>query len=165
MSQNKGMRKVNTNKMEEESWQSPKGKFGGLAKQVSAALGCDPSSTDIRERHPFAIEIARIPAGKSNWPYHSHSAQWEFYHVISGKGLVRHEEGTTEIVAGEAFLFEPGQAHQVINNGSEELVLYVVADNPIGESLYYPDSDKWMVPSPDDKLIRSEGLDYYGGEE
>jgi uncharacterized cupin superfamily protein len=165
MSQNKGMRKVNTNKMEEESWQSPKGKFGGLAKQVSAALGCDPSSTDIRERHPFAIEIARIPAGKSNWPYHSHSAQWEFYHVISGKGLVRHEEGTTEIVAGDAFLFEPAQAHQVINHGSEELVLYVVADNPIGESLYYPDSDKWMVPSPDDKLIRSEGLDYYDGEE
>ena len=165
MSQNKGMRKVNINKMEEESWQSPKGKFGGLAKQVSAALGCDPSSTDIRERHPFAIEIARIPAGKSNWPYHFHSAQWEFYHVISGKGLVRPEEGTTEIVAGDAFVFEPGQAHQIINNGSEDLVLYVVADNPIGESLYYPDSDKWMVPSPDDKLIRSEGLDYYDGEE
>jgi len=163
--QNKGMLKVNTNKMEEESWQSPKGKFGGLAKQVSAVLGCDPSSTDLRERHPFAIEIARIPAGKCNWPYHVHSAQWEFYHVISGKGLVRHEEGTTGIVAGDAFLFEPGQAHQVINNGTEELVLYVVADNPIGEALYYPDTDKWMVPSPDDKLIRSEGLDYYDGEE
>jgi uncharacterized cupin superfamily protein len=70
-----------------------------------------------------------------------------------------------EIPGGDAFVFEPGQAHQIINNGSEDLVLYVVADNPIGESLYYPDSDKWMVPSPDDKLIRSEGLDYYDGEE
>jgi Uncharacterized conserved protein, contains double-stranded beta-helix domain len=159
------MRKVNTNKIEEESWESPKGKFGGSGKQVSAALGSDPLSTDVRKRHPFAIENARIPAGKVNWPHHFHSAQWEFYHVISGKGQVRHAEGTTEIVAGDAFLFEPGQAHQIINDGSEDLVLYVVADNPIDESLYYPDSDKWMVPSLDDKLIRSEGLEYYDSEE
>ena len=42
------MRKVNTNKMREELWESPKGKFGGWAKQVSEALGCDLSSTDLR---------------------------------------------------------------------------------------------------------------------
>jgi uncharacterized cupin superfamily protein len=159
------MRKVNTDNMQEELWESPKGKFGGWAKQVSEALGCDLSSTDLRKRHPFAVEIARVPPGKTNWPYHFHSAQWEFFLVIAGKGLARHDEGTMEIAAGDAFVFEPGQAHQIINNGSEDLVLYVVADNPIGESLYYPDSDKWMVPSPDDKLIRSEGLDYYDGEE
>jgi hypothetical protein len=45
------------------------------------------------------------------------------------------------------------------------LVLYVVADNPIGESNYFPDSDKWVVRSPERRIIRSEPLDYFDGEE
>jgi uncharacterized cupin superfamily protein len=159
------MLKVNTNEMAELTWASPKGKFCGAGKQVSEALGRKPLSTDLRERHPFDVEICRIPPGKTPYPYHSHSAQWEFYHVISGHGIVRHKDGTTAIEPGDAFLFEPGQPHQLSNNGSEDLVLYVVADNPIGESGYYPDSQKWVVRSPERKLIRSDALDYYDGEE
>jgi len=159
------MRKVNTNDLPEYPWSSPKGKFAGAGKQVSEALGRKPASTDLRERHPFDIEILRVPPGQTPYPYHSHSAQWEFYHVISGKGNVRHQEGTSEIVAGDAFLFEPGAPHQVTNNGTQDLVLYVVADNPIGESCYYPDSQKWLVRSPERRLIRSGGLEYFDGEE
>jgi uncharacterized cupin superfamily protein len=86
--------------------------------------------------------------------------------VISGRGLVRDERGTTAVEAGDAFLFKPGEAHQITNpGGSEDLVLYVVADNPIGESCHYPDSDKWAVRSPERRLIRSEPLDYFDGEE
>jgi hypothetical protein len=44
-------------------------------------------------------------------------------------------------------------------------VLYVVADNPIGESYYYPDSKKWGVNSPERRIVRSEPLDYFDGEE
>jgi len=117
------------------------------------------------ERHPFDVEITRIPPGKAPYPYHSHSAQWEFYHVIAGKGAVRDKDGTTAIEPGNAFIFPPDQPHQLINDGSEDLVLYVVADNPMSESCYYPDSKKWLVRSPERRLIRSEGLDYYDGEE
>ena len=119
----------------------------------------------MNERHPFDVEICRIPPGKTPYPYHSHSAQWEFYHVISGQGFVRHQEGTTTIGTGDAFLFKPGEPHQITNDGGEDLVLYVVADNPIGESFYYPDSKKWGVTSPERRTIRSETLDYYDGEE
>jgi uncharacterized cupin superfamily protein len=159
------MKKVNTKDVAEEAWSSPKGKFVGAGKGISEALGRKPLSTDLKERHPFDVEIARIPPGQTPYPYHSHSAQWEFYHVISGKGVVRHQDGTTPIEAGDAFIFEPGQPHQITNNGSEDLVIYVVADNPIGESVYYPDSKKWGVRSPERRLIRSEGLEYYDGEE
>ncbi len=159
------MRKINTKDIAEFSWSSPKGKFCGAGKQVSEALGRNPQSTDLQERHPFDVEICRIPPGKSPYPYHSHSAQWEFYHVISGKGLVRHQDGTTAIEAGDAFIFPPDQPHQLTNDGSEDLVLYVVADNPIGESNYFPDSQKWAVRSPDRRLIRSDPLEYYAGEE
>jgi uncharacterized cupin superfamily protein len=159
------MRKVNTKTMAEEPWSSPKGKFGGAYRGVSLALGRKDQSTDIKERHPFDVEICRVPAGMSNYPYHSHSAQWEFYHVISGTGSVRHREGTTAIEPGDAFLFQPGEPHQITSNASEDLVLYVVADNPIGESCYYPDSQKWVVQCPEVRFIRSDALKYLDGEE
>jgi len=159
------MHKVNTKDIAEISWESPKGKFNGAGKQVSEALGRKPQSTDLRERHPFDVEICRIPSGKSAYPYHSHGAQWEFYHVISGQGIVRHAEGATPIEPGDAFIFEPGQPHQITNNTSQDLTLYVVADNPFNESTHYPDSHKWCVRSPERRFVRAQEVDYYDGEE
>ena len=159
------MRKVNTNQMPELDWSSPKGKFAGFGKQVSEELGRVPASMNLLERHPFDVEIIRVPPGKAAYPFHSHSAQWEFYHVISGTGLARDAGGNTPIEPGDAFLFKPGEAHQLINNGTVDLVVYVIADNPVGESCHYPDSQKWLVRSPERKLIRSEVADYFDGEE
>jgi uncharacterized cupin superfamily protein len=159
------MQKVNSNEIAPIKWSSPKGKFAGEGIEISEALGRKPRSTDLLERHPFDVEVLRIPPGKAPYPYHSHSAQWEFYHVISGRGTLRHDEGTAPVVEGDACIFRPGQAHQFFNDGSEDLVLYVVADNPIGESWHYPDSGKWGVGSPERRNIRSEPLDYFDGEE
>jgi uncharacterized cupin superfamily protein len=159
------MLKINTKDIAEVTWSSPKGKFGGAGREISEALGRQPDSTDLKERHPFDVEICRLPPGKSVCPYHSHSAQWEFYHVISGAGLVRHKDGTTPIEAGDAFIFPPGEPHQLSNDSAADLILYVVADNPIGESCHYPDSNKWLVRLPESRLIRSAALDYYDGEE
>jgi mannose-6-phosphate isomerase-like protein (cupin superfamily) len=159
------MRKVNTNQMDELTWSSPKGTFSGAGKQVSEALGRVPQSMNLDERHPFDVEIARLPPGTTPFPYHAHSAQWEFYHVISGTGVVRHEGGTTPVEPGDAFIFKPGEAHVVSNDGAQDLVLYVVADNPIGESTYFPDSNKIGVRTPERSLVRLERVDYYDGEE
>jgi uncharacterized cupin superfamily protein len=159
------MHKINTNEIEEFTWSSPKGKFAGAGKEVSEELGRKPQSMDLNERHPFDVEILRIPPGKTPYPYHSHSAQWEFYHVISGRGTVRHKDGTTVVVPGDAFLFKPNEPHQIINDQADDLVIYVVANNPIGEHAYFPDSNKWSVSIPERKLLRSESLDYYDGEE
>lgn len=159
------MKKINIRDIPEEVWTSPKGKFGSGSKEVSVALGRKPMSTDLKERQPFDVEISRIPPGKIACPYHSHSAQWEYYQVISGTGLVRHSEGETAIVAGDAFIFAPDEPHQLINNSMADLVLTIVADNPMGESCHYPDSKKWLVRSPARALIRSESLDYLDGEE
>jgi uncharacterized cupin superfamily protein len=159
------MNKINTTTLPEISWDSPKGKYIGFGRQVSEALGREPDSTDLEKRHPFDVEITRLPAGKTLCPYHSHSAQWEFYLVLSGTGQARHEGGLTEIATGDAFIFKPGEAHTIINQGNADLVFLTVADNPIGESCYYPDSKKWAVRSPERRLIRSEALNYFEGEE
>ena len=158
------MKKINSNELEEFPWSSPKGKFVGAGRELSEALGWDPQG-DARARHPFAVEILRIPPGQTPYPYHSHAAQWEFYHVISGNGVARDETGKTPITEGDAFIFGPGEAHQLINDSSQDLLIYVVADNPTGESCYYPDSQKWLVRSPERKLLRGEALDYFDDEE
>lgn len=159
------MKKINTQQVPEDTWSSPKGKFASCDREISVALGRDPASLDLTKRQPFDVTICRVPAGKAVCPYHSHSAQWEFYQVIAGRGQVRDKDGLTRIEVGDAFVFPPDEAHQVINDTSEDLVMFVVADNPIGESCHYPDSGKWLVRSPERRLIRSEAPDYLDGEE
>ncbi len=159
------MKKINTRDIPEDAWSSPQNKFSGFGKGISEALGRKPLSTDLLERHPFDVEITRIAPGQTPCPYHSHAAQWEFYHVLSGRGTVRHAEGQTTIAAGDSFLFKPEEPHQLHNDGTEDLLILVVADNPIGESCYYPDSGKWLVRSPERRILRGASLDYYDGEE
>jgi uncharacterized cupin superfamily protein len=162
------VRKVNINEIKEEAWQSPGGKYGVFFKGVSEALGRDPDSLDFSKRHPFDLEWNRVPPGKPNFPYHAHSAQWELYLIISGKGTVRHKDGRTEVMAGDAFIFGPDEPHQLINSGQEDFIYYVVADNPIGESCYYPDSGKWKMnrsSAADRVVVKGKETDYFDGEE
>jgi uncharacterized cupin superfamily protein len=92
----------------------------------------------------------------------------KLYLIISGEGSVRHKDGITEVVAGDAFIFRPDEAHQLINSREEDLIYYVIADNPIGESAYYPDSGKWKVnksSAKDRVVIKGQDTDYFDGEE
>jgi uncharacterized cupin superfamily protein len=160
------MRKVHLNEITEEHRMSPKGKYDAAYKQVSVALGRDPESLDMVRRHPFDLTVFRVPPEKFLCPYHSHSAQWELYVVISGRGAVRHEGGIDEVVSGDAFLFGPGEAHQISNPGPEDFCYYVIADNPVGESCHYPDSGKWAVDkSPGRGVVTGVDAAYFDGEE
>ena len=162
------MRKVNVSEIKEEPWQSPRGKYAASFTGISEALGRDPDSLDLSKRHPFDLEITRIPPGKINFPCGGHSAQWEMYLVINGNGTVRHERGATEIEPGDAFIFAPNEPHQIINSGHDDLIYYVIADNPIGDSAYYPDSGKWKVnktSASDRVVLKGNETDYFDGEE
>src|SRR5258707_4891550 len=109
------MRKVNLKGVEEQEKRSPKGKFNRFMKNISIALGREPESLDLSKRHPFDLALVRIPKGKVLCPYHSHSAESELYLVVSGRGSVRDKDGTTEGGPGDAFFFQPGEAHQLTN--------------------------------------------------
>jgi uncharacterized cupin superfamily protein len=165
------MRKINLNAVTEYEKKSPKGKYRHRTKDVSVALGREPLSKDLMKRHPFDLAVTRIPPGAMRCPYHAHSAEWELYVVISGNGKVRHSEGITEVSSGDVFLFAPNEAHQIINEGKDDFVYYVIADNPVGGSCHYPDSKKWMVAQPTEgTLLKAKEADqsregYFEGEE
>jgi uncharacterized cupin superfamily protein len=166
------MRKVNLKDVAEKEKRSPKGKFHRFMKNISIALGREPESLDLAKRHPFDLALVRIPKGKSLCPYHAHSAESELYLVISGRGRVRDKDGMTEVGPGDAFFFQPGEAHQLTNAGDEDFVYYVIADNPRsggpgGDSCLYPDSGKWAVVKEglEDVMIKGDETDYFDGEE
>ncbi len=73
--------------------------------------------------------------------------------VISGSGTVRHDHGRMVIESGDCFLFKPDQAHQLVNDSDSDLVILVVADNPIGESYHYPEEAMWIVDSPESRYV------------
>jgi len=161
------MRKVNLRDIKERERQSPKGKFGRRAKDISVALGRNPESLDLSNRHPFDLALVRIPKGKSLCPYHSHSSESELYLVVSGKGNIRDKDGSTIVGAGDAFFFGPGEAHQLTNAGEEDFVYYVIADNPPGDSCFYPDSGKFAVWKEGMKevIVKGKKTEYFDGEE
>lgn len=161
------MKKVNVGDVPEAERRSPKGKYQRFVKEISVALGREDKSLDLEKRHPFDLAVVRIPAGKSYCPYHVESAQWELYLVISGRGLVRDENGTTGVEAGDAFVFKPGEGHQLTAAADAELVYYVIADNPIGDTCFYPDSGKWFVRKQANELqvVKGTPAEYYDDEE
>jgi uncharacterized cupin superfamily protein len=166
------MRKVNLKDVAEKEKQSPKGKFRRFTKNISIALGREPESLDLAKRHPFDLALVWIPKGKSLCPYHAHSAESELYLVVSGRGNIRDKDGITEVGPGDAFFFQPLEAHQLTNAGDEDFVYYVIADNPrsggaTGDSCYYPDSGKWAVvkDGSEEVMVKGKETDYFDGEE
>lgn len=161
------MQKINLSAIPENEDQSPKGKYHSFYKGISEALGRERDSLDLTKRHPFDLEWNRLPPGATHCPYHLHTSQWELYFVLSGTGTIRDETGLTEVTAGDAFLFKPGEAHQLSNRGTEDFVYLLVADNPIGEGCYYPDSGKWLVAAgtKNRKIVQVQEAQYYDGEE
>src|SRR5437762_11075382 len=166
------MRKVNLKDIPEQVRKSPKGKFGRRMKNISVALGREPESLDLSKRHPFALTLVSIPKDNTLCPYHEHAAESELYLVVSGRGSVRDKDGFIEVGPGDAFLFQPGEAHQLSNAGDQDFVYYVIADNPrsggtTGDSCYYPDSGKWAVTKDarEEVVVKGTEADYFDGEE
>ena len=70
------------------------------------------------------------------------------------------------MTAGDSFYFAPGQAHQLFASDDEDFVYYVIADNPRGDTCYYPDSRKWVAFQEGAEEIIAKGAeaDYYEGK-
>ncbi len=162
----KQMRKVNISQITEKESSSPSGKYHSFGRHVSIALGRIPNSDSKASSHPFDLELCRIPSGAALCPFHAHSAQWELYLVISGTGKIRDKDGFHELTPGDAVVFPPHEPHQICNDGKDDLVFYIIADDPPGEACYYPDSDKWNVPSHGKRtILKGQEVDYFAGEE
>ena len=157
-------RQLNLEDVAWETWTSPKGKFRGTSKELSIALGAQRNTPTGLGGHPFDLELSRLAPGECGCPFHSHSAQWELFWILSGEATVRVGDERHTLVAGDIVLHPPGETHAITNTGAGELLFYLVADNPPQDNWYYPDSHKWGQRSPR-KIFRATDADYWDGEE
>jgi uncharacterized cupin superfamily protein len=158
------MHRINLADISSEESASPKGRFRRVRLNIAAALAAKRNGTVAADQCPFEVELVRVPPRAANWPYHAHSAQWEFYLIISGRGQVRTPQGQFDVREGDCVLHPPGEAHHLTNTGAADLMYYVIADNPPCDACHYPDSGKWMLPQQS-KPVRLQPVNYYDGEE
>jgi len=143
---------------------SPKGRYHLFRRHISEALGAPRDAGVAGGGHPFDIEMAKLPPGGMNFPFHAHSSQWEVYIILSGSGVLRIGEDVVDISGGESFVCPPGTAHQLKNTGAKELVYYIIADNPPADLIHYPDSNKWLT-KPQKQCFTMEKVEYFAPED
>jgi mannose-6-phosphate isomerase-like protein (cupin superfamily) len=159
----RAMEKINVADLPWDGGPSPKGTYHSYSKEISKALGAGHNAWP-KSGHPFDLSLVRVPPGKSVCPFHSHTAQHELFVIISGEGTVRAGDARHIVKSGDAFMHPPGEAHQIINTGTEDLLFYVIADNPPVDISHYPDSGKWGL-RPHGKFFRMNETGYFDGEE
>jgi uncharacterized cupin superfamily protein len=151
----------NLSTAERKESRSPKGKYA-LRRQVLVS-GSTPKDTS-----PFEVELDELPPGATNYPFHYHTVDHEFFVVVSGSGKLRTKDGMHPINSGDFFNFPPREPHQIINDSDAPLVYYVVANNSLGhDACFYPDSKKWGFDAVEDegKITTVSEVGYYTGEE
>ncbi len=157
------MKKINLSTVPVAELKSPKGRFHLFSQDISAAL-CRGNGDKSPPQCPFEVELVRLPPRALNWPYHSHSAQWEFYLIVAGRGQVRTPAGASEVQEGDYVLHPPGEPHQLLNTGAVDLIYYVIANNPPSDVCHYPDSRKASLPGHPTP-VRLQPTEFYDGEE
>ena len=117
-----------------------------------------------------------VPPGKAAFPFHRHHGCDEMFFVLSGTGEYRLGGQRLPIRPGDC-LGAPsgGEAHQVINTGTEPLSYLGLSNNGPADLVEYPDSGKiaFRVGAKgvnfDDATIRGRGrltiTTYWDGEE
>ena len=158
------MHKINLSGVPVEENKSPKGRYHSFGQDITQAMRQNNGGKTKPNTWPFEVELVRLPARATNWPYHSHSAEWEFYMIVGGRGKLRTESGTVEVREGDCFAHQPGEAHQIINSGATDLLYYVIASNEASDVCHYPDSKKWSLPG-EKETVRVQPVNYYEGEE
>ena len=158
------MSKVNVEDLAWTTWRSPKGKFSSCYKDISIALGAQANTPVGAGGHPFDLCLEKLDPGEISCPFHSHAAQWELFYIVRGSGTVRLEGETLAVRPGDTIMHPPGEEHQITNTSNEELVYFIIADNPALDVCHYPDSDKWSV-FPGKRFFRAADAEYWDGEE
>jgi len=115
---------------------------GKAAERFASRSG--PVGTRIGAKM-LGYNITAVPPGKRAFPLHNHHANEEMFFILSGSGELRVGDERYSLRAGDFIANPPGGpecAHQIINNGNEELRYLAVSTLITPETVEYPDSGK-----------------------
>ncbi len=91
----------------------------------------------------FGVNLTRLAPGAVSALRHAHTAQDEFVFVLQGRPVLRTDGGDTPLAPGmcAGFRAGSGDAHQLFNPTSSEVVYLEVGDRSEGDTVSYPDDD------------------------
>ncbi len=91
----------------------------------------------------FGVNLTRLLPGGSSALRHSHAVQDEFVYILQGNPVLITDAGETQLAPGMCAGFKggTGNAHQLLNRTSEEVVYLEIGDRSAGDAVTYPDED------------------------
>jgi uncharacterized cupin superfamily protein len=108
----------------------------------------------------IGLSLWEIPPGEKAYPYHFHLGEEEVLIVLEGAPTLRTPEGSRTLARGEVVRFPVGEkgAHQLSNEGRDEVRMIAVSTHGASDIVAYPDSDKLGIA---DRLPQSDGPKHY----
>lgn len=91
----------------------------------------------------FGVNLTTLAPGAASSLRHAHSLQDEFIFIVSGTPTLVTDEGRTLLSPGMCAGFKAGSgnAHQLLNESSEPVVVLEVGDRTDGDTATYPEAD------------------------
>jgi uncharacterized cupin superfamily protein len=111
----------------------------------------------------FGVNLTRLLPGAGSALRHAHAKQDEFIYILHGNPILITDAGEMQLSAGMCAGFKAGtgNAHQLLNRSSEEVIYIEVGDRSAGDSAVYPDDDLQAVLVEDKwKFAHKDGSPY-----
>ena len=98
-------------------------------------------------------------------PFHYHTDEEEFFYVIEGEAIIRHEGGFKRVGPGDLIFYGlgPSDVHQMYNFTDKPFRFLAVSNKSESDDCFYPDSRKRT--SPEGILQDGHIVDYFKDEE
>ncbi len=113
------------------------------------------------------VNIRQLDPGRYNCPFHFHRNAEELFVILSGKCILRTQEGFEELCQGDMVFFEmgPSGAHQLYNH-TQEVCEYIDLRTEDGIDICeYPDSGKVLIYPSRQIYETKDQVDYFEGED
>lgn len=91
------------------------------------------------------VNLTTVPPGKESFVYHAQLTEEEWIYVLSGKGTALVDGKEHEVTKGDFLGFPEGVAHNMRNDGEEDLVYLVGGENNEFDIADFPEHGKIMV--------------------
>ena len=91
----------------------------------------------------FGVNLTHLLPGAGSALRHAHAKQDEFIYILQGHPVLITNAGETQLSPGMCAGFKSGtgNAHQLLNRASEEVIYLEIGDRSAGDSVIYPDDD------------------------
>lgn len=129
-----------------------------MAGREKRALG------DVFGLRNFGVNLTRLAPGAVSALRHGHSRQDEFLYILAGQAVLISNAGETLLAPGmcAGCPAGSGDAYQLANRGSDDVLYLEIGDRSPGDVVSYPDDDLQAVMGDDGRwhFARKDGRAY-----